>query len=106
MKILFDECVPKRLRKVLSGHDVKTVPEMDWAGIKNGQLLRKAAGIFDVLITVDRNLAFQQNPQELPMPVIVIHSPSNRLKDLELQVPGLLRLLKSKLDKTLHHLRD
>ena len=104
MKILFDECVPKRLRKLLQGHDVGTVQEAGWAGVKNGELLKKAWGHFDVLITVDRNLAFQQNPHELVIPVLVIHAPTNRLKDLERHVPEILQLLQGKLSKTLYHI--
>ena len=65
MKILFDECVPKRLRKLFQKHDVKTVQEAGWGGVKNGELLKKASERFEVLITVDRNLAFQQNPHVL-----------------------------------------
>ena len=103
MRILFDECVPKRLRNHLSGHEVKTVPEAGWAGIKNGELLKKAAGNFDVLITVDRNLAFQQNPSSLTIPVILVHGKTNKRQDLEPRMPALLKLLNSKLSKTLHH---
>ena len=58
MKILFDECVPQRLRRFLPGYDVTTIPEAGWAGIKNGELLKIIAGNFDVFVTVDRNLSF------------------------------------------------
>ena len=61
MKILPDECVPSRLGRDLIGHDVITVPSMGWAGIKNGALLRLADGAFDVFITVDWNLQYQQS---------------------------------------------
>jgi len=104
VNILFDECVPKRLRKHLPGHDVKTVQECGWAGIKNGDLLKRASEGFDVLVTVDRNLAFQQNPRELALPVLVIHAQTNRLKDLERHVPQILQLLPTHLSKTLHHI--
>ena len=57
MRVLLDECVPRRLRRELTGHDVRTVPEMGWAGKKNGELIRSMTGQgFKVLITVDRNL--------------------------------------------------
>lgn len=104
MKVLFDECVPKRLRRLLPGYDVKTVPEAGWAGIKNGELLKKAKGNFDVFITVDRNLSYQQNPASIVIPIIVIHSPSNKLRDLEPLAPKLVQLLETKLTLSVHHL--
>ena len=61
MKVLLDEFVDQRLAKDIVGHDVETVVSMGWASIKNGQLLALAAREFDVFITVDRNLSFQQN---------------------------------------------
>ena len=61
MRVLLDECVPRPLREELAGHEVKTVGEAGWAGIKNGALLRLAATPFDALVTVDRNLEYQQN---------------------------------------------
>jgi predicted nuclease of predicted toxin-antitoxin system len=104
VRILFDECVPKRLRNFLPGHQAKTVQEAGWTGVKNGELLKKTSEGFDALITVDRNLAFQQNIHELVLPVVVIHSPTNRLKDLERYVPEILQLLQNKLTKTVHHI--
>jgi hypothetical protein len=61
MRVLLDECVPRALREQLPGHDVKTVVEAGWAGVKNGELLGLAAQRFDVLLTVDRNLEYQKN---------------------------------------------
>ncbi len=61
MKILLDECLDRRLAKEIVGHDTKTVPQMKWAGIKNGELMRLAKIEFDVSTTIDRNLSFQQN---------------------------------------------
>jgi len=62
MRILLDECAPKRIRCELAGHDVVTVVEMGWSGKKNGELLKLIAGeTFDVFITVDQNLRYQQN---------------------------------------------
>lgn len=61
MKLLPDECIDRRLAQDLAGHDVKTVPQMGWSGVKNGELLTLAEKEFDVFITVDRNLSFQQN---------------------------------------------
>lgn len=102
MKILLDECAPKRLRTLIVGHEVITVPDAGWASLKNGALLKKAADIFDVFITVDRNLAFQQNPSSLPIAVVVLKSTSTRFKDMAQLVPKLLQLLQTKLDRTIY----
>ena len=61
MRILLDECLPKRLKRDLVGHEARTVPEMGWASKKNGELLVLAEAGFDVFLTVDRNLSFQQD---------------------------------------------
>jgi len=77
MRVLLDECVPRALRHELPGHDVKTVAEAGWAGVKNGELLQQASGEFDVLLTVDRNFEYQQNFAGVTLAVIVIHASSN-----------------------------
>lgn len=59
MKILLDECIDRRLARELVGHDVKTVPQMGWASVKDSQLLSLAAAEFDVFITVDQNIPFE-----------------------------------------------
>jgi predicted nuclease of predicted toxin-antitoxin system len=82
MRVLLDECVPKRLRKELTAHAVRTVAEMGLSGIKNGQLLQKAAAEFDCFLTVDRNLQFQQHIDALPLAVLVVQAVDNRLETL------------------------
>jgi|GEM_PF-1491410 hypothetical protein len=67
MRVLLDECVPRALRNDIPGHEVKTVAEVGWAGVKNGDLLRFAAAEFDLLITVDRNLEYQQSFEGLSL---------------------------------------
>jgi len=62
MKLLLDECTPKRLSLDLTGHDVQTVEEVGLKGLKNGALLQQASRDFDVLITVDQNIPFQVRP--------------------------------------------
>ena len=104
MKVLLDECVPKRLGRLLSEHDVVTTPQAGWAGNRNGELLQRASKGFDVFVTVDRNLAFQQNPSNLPLPVIVIHARSNKLKDLLHHVPALQQTLSSRLMRQVYHI--
>ena len=93
MKILLDECVDRRLAKEIEGHEVVTVPQAGWAGIQNGELLRRAQEQFDVFVTVDRNLSFQQHLPQFTIAVIVLQAPTNRLKDLRLLVPQLHRML-------------
>ncbi|NES21494.1 MAG: hypothetical protein F6K41_21825 [Symploca sp. SIO3E6] len=93
MKILLDECIDRRLATQLSGHEVKTVSQMGWAGIKDGELLRLTEGEFEVLITVDRNLPFQQNLAVLDLAVLVLQVPSNRLADLQVLVPKILAIV-------------
>ena len=90
MKILLDECVDRRLARHLVGHEVKTVPQMGWAGIKNGELLGLAEQEFDVLLTVDRNLSFQQMLPRFGIAVVVLVGATNRLADLLPLVPKFL----------------
>jgi hypothetical protein len=87
MHVLLDECVPRGLRQELSGHEVKTVAEMGWAGIKNGALLERAEKIFDVFLTVDRGLEHQQNLAGYAIAVVVIHSTSNDIAVLRSLMP-------------------
>ena len=93
MKILLDECVDQRLRRELSGHEVSTVRESGWAGKKNGELLTLASDVFEVFVTVDRNLYFQQNVPKLNIAVLVLSARTNRLADLRPLVPKLLEAL-------------
>lgn len=93
MKILLDESIDRRLAMDIAGHDVKTVHQMGWATIKNGELLDLAEKDFEVFVTVDRNLSFQQNLPRYNVAVIVLRAPSNRLGDLRPLVPKLLELL-------------
>ena len=93
MKLLLDECIDRKLAREFVGCEVKTVPQMGWAGIKNGQLLTLAEAEFDVFITVDRNLSFQQNLPLFNIAVIVLQAASNRLADLKPLVPEVLAIL-------------
>ena len=93
MKVLLDECIDRRLAREIEGHEVVTVPQAGWAGIKNGDLLKLAQGQFDVFVTVDRNLSFQQSLSDFTIAVIVLRAPTNRLKDLRLLVPRLMQTL-------------
>ena len=93
MRVLLDECVPRALRAELPGHEVKTVAEAGWAGVKNGGLLQLAAKDFDVLLTVDRNLEYQQNFSGLALAVIVMDAPSNDIVVLRPLMPAVLEAI-------------
>jgi hypothetical protein len=93
VKLLLDECIDRRLAGELAWHDVKTVPQMGWATKKNGELLKLAENEFDAFITVDRNLAFQQNLSQFDIAVLILHVASNRLADLKPLVPRILSIL-------------
>jgi hypothetical protein len=93
VKILLDECVDRRLAKDIEGHEVVTVPQAGWAGVRNGDLLGRAQHNFDIFVTVDRNLSFQQSLARFTIAVIVLEAPTNRLQDLRPLVPQLLRIL-------------
>lgn len=93
MRVLLDECIDRRLATEIEGHDVVTVPQAGWAGIKNGDLLRLAQEQFDVFVTVDRNLSFQQPLPQFNIAVIVLRAPTNRLNDLRPLVPQLQQML-------------
>ena len=95
MKVLLDECIDHRFAKELPGHSVETVPRMGWAGLKNGDILKLAENGFDVFITVDRNLSFQQNLPQFNLAVLVLLAPTNRLADLKLLIPDILAALPS-----------
>lgn len=93
MRILLDECLPKRLKRDLVGHQTRTVPEMGWASKKNGELLALAEPEFDVFLTADRNLSFQQEVNRLDIAVVVLVAKGNRYSDLQPLVPDLLAVL-------------
>jgi len=90
VRVLLDECVDWRLSRDIAGHDVKTARQMGGATIRNGELLALAARQFDVFVTVDRNLSFQQNLVSLRIAVIVLQARTNRLADLRPLIPRLL----------------
>jgi hypothetical protein len=90
VKVFLDECVDWRLSRAVAGHDVRTARQMGWVAIKNGELLALVSQAFDVLVTVDRNLAFQQNVATLQIAVVVLRAKTNRLADLMPLVPDLM----------------
>lgn len=95
MRILLDECIDRRFAAKLPGHAVRTVPQAGWAGVKNGELMRLAESEFDVFVTVDRNLSYQQNLPTFDLAVFVLRAVSNRLPDLEPFAQPLLAALQT-----------
>ena len=88
MKVLLDECLPKRLKRQVQADLVRTVPEMGWAGTKNGALLRLVEREFDVLLTNDQNLEHQQNLARFDLAVVVLVALSNDIEDLRPLMPA------------------
>ncbi len=93
MRILLDESVPERLGGLFQGHTWSSVRREGWAGLKNGQLLAAAAGTFDLLLTADKNMEFQQNLATLPMSIVIVRARSNRAEHLAELVPAVLLAL-------------
>jgi predicted nuclease of predicted toxin-antitoxin system len=104
VRILLDECVDWRLARDLVGHEVKTARQMGWATIANGELLSLASQEFDVFVTVDRNLSFQQNTNSFAIQIVVLHARTNRLTDLKELVPDLLAAIDSAAPSIVTHI--
>ena len=93
MRVLLDECVDWRLARDITGHEVTTVPDAGWASTRNGDLLVLAQKNFDVFLTVDRNLSFQQRLPSFSIAVVILRARTNRLVDLRPLIPKLLQVL-------------
>ena len=96
MRILLDEQLPRQLAPYLIGHEVRTVKEQAWAGLKNGALLTEAeAAGFPVLLTGDQNLEYQQNLSKRRLGVVVLCAVSNALEDLLPLLPAVLMAIET-----------
>lgn len=93
MRILLDENLDWRLERFLPGHEVKSVPRLGWAGLKNGILLARAQENFDAVITMDNPMVSQQNLSKFQIAIVVLRAPSNRLADTRRLMPKVLSLL-------------
>lgn len=93
MRILLDECVDWRLGRELGDHDVSTLTEVGWAGATNGELLQRAQAQFDVFLTTDQNLQFEQHIHSFSIAVVVLCGKSNRLADLRPLLPQLCSIM-------------
>lgn len=94
MRVLLDECLPRGLARDLTGHEVQTVPQIGWSGVRNGELLRRAASSFDFLLTVDQRFA-SESPVPDTITLITLVAESNRLASLRPLVPDILNALRA-----------
>jgi predicted nuclease of predicted toxin-antitoxin system len=103
MKVLLDENLPHALRFLLMPmHDVFTVSYLGWSSYENGDLLLKAAAEkFDAMITKDQGIEHQQNLTNLPLSVVVLQAPTNKIDDIRPLVPQLLTALATLKPRTL-----
>jgi predicted nuclease of predicted toxin-antitoxin system len=100
MKILLDECVTKRLKKHLEEFEVFTVRELELSGIKNGRLMSYCVeNNFDILLTIDKNLMFQQNLGAYPITIVVLNSLTSKIEELVTFLPSF----KSQINKLQKH---
>jgi hypothetical protein len=96
VRILLDEQLPRQVAPYLQGHDARTVQQQGWAGRKNGALLKEAATAgFEVFLTADQNIEFQQNLRKAELFVVVLVAPTNKLEDLLPLIPSVLIALKN-----------
>jgi predicted nuclease of predicted toxin-antitoxin system len=93
MRVLLDECVTRRLRRDFVGHTASTVEEAGLKGLQNGPLLRAAAGQYEVLVTVDQNLTYQQNLRGLPLAILILVARRNTYSMLHPLMPQVLQVL-------------
>ena len=94
MKILLDECVPRPFAGFFEGHEVQTVQQAGWASLVNGPLIKLAETQYEVFVTLDRGIQYQQNLGSTSLSVIVLRTKSNRLEDLVPLVPNILAALR------------
>ena len=95
MKLLLDECVTRFVKRDLVGHDVHTVEEAGFKGLENGDLVRAASGMYEVLITVDQNLPHQQNLAGLNIAILVLAAKRNSYARLKPLLPPALKALET-----------
>ena len=94
MRLLIDECIDERLRHLFVGHDCRTARYAGLNGLQNGQLLAAAEATgFEVIVTVDQNVPYQQNLSARKIALLILCAPTNRLRDLRQVIPAALNAL-------------
>ena len=95
MKLLLDECVTRHLKRDLAGHEVHTVEDAGFKGLENGDLLKAASGAYEALITVDRNIPYQQNVAGLNIAILILAAKRNSYARLKPLIPRALTALET-----------
>jgi predicted nuclease of predicted toxin-antitoxin system len=95
MKLLLDECVPRRLKRDFDDYEISTIDEAGLKGLKNGSLIRAASDVFQVLITVDKNIEHQQNKKDLPISIVILSAKSNHYESLSPLTREALKVLET-----------
>ena len=93
MKVLLDECVTRYLKRDFAGHEVLTAEEAGFNGLKNGHLLQSASGQYDVMVTVDQNLQYQQNLKTFADAIIILKAKRSTYPMLKPLMPQVLEIL-------------
>ena len=93
MKILFDECIPHPLRRRLAEFEISTAQEMGWGRVKNGDLLKRAEGVFEVFLTADQQLKYQQNLKGRRLAILVLST--NRWPQVKAKTPEIIAAIQS-----------
>lgn len=94
-RVLFDENMPRKLRRDLPEFSIRTAQEQGWSSFKNGQLLARAVQEFDVLVTIDQRMRYQQNLQKLPTGIVVIEARDTRFENIRAHVEELREAIAS-----------
>jgi hypothetical protein len=95
MRVLLDECLPRKLKQEVHADFVRTVPEMGWASTKNGALLHLAQQDFDIFLTNDQSIEHQQNLKLFDLAIIVLVAPTNDIEDLKPLIPEANKAIKN-----------
>lgn len=96
MKILLDECVPRKLKQHFPNFEIKTVSEMGWSGIKNGKLLTLAVeNKFEMFLTIDKNLRYQQTMERYEISIVVMDIVRSKISLMKLLIPQIMELSKN-----------
>jgi hypothetical protein len=96
MKVLLDECITKKLKLQLADFDVYTVSELGWSGVKNGHLMSLCVdNHFDILLTIDKNMIYQQNLDKYPVAIVVLNSRTSKFEELIQFIPSFTSQISS-----------
>ena len=96
MKILLDECVTKKIKALLVGYTVFTIGQMEWKGLKNGMLIKKAEQKnFDILLTIDKNICHQQNIEKYNISIVILNTNNSNIETLQEYIPNFINQINS-----------